>query len=96
MRRANARGPTIPSDIAATAGAKTVPATAPIAWVTATTVKEVIQGSARQLAVTRIAAATTIARLAVILSINAPAGVWASRAARPATVMTSPMLAGSQ
>jgi hypothetical protein len=95
MRRANTRGPPIPSDMAAMAGAKTVPATALTAWVMATRVNDVVHGSTRQLTVTSIAAITIVARLAFTRSINAPAGVCATRAVSPATVMTAPMLAGS-
>lgn len=82
--------------MAAMAGANTEPATALMAWVKVTNAPLLIQGSTRQLPVTSSAAMAITARLAVVLSINAPAGVWVSNAVTLAKVMTRPMLPGSQ
>lgn len=78
------------------AGAKTDAATAPSAWVSATRPKEDVNGSTRQPSVTIKAATATTARLLRTRSISAPAGAWATSPAIAATVITTPMLAGSQ
>gem|GEM_PF-5087937 len=96
MRRANARGPLTPSEMAAMAGAITEAATALNAWVDATTAKLFVHGSSRHVAVTRTAAMANVIRLAWSRSIKAPAGVWVISPMTADTVMTAPMLAGCQ
>ena len=96
MRREKAFGPTTPRVMAASAGGKIAPAMPATDCVAATAWKLVMKGSARQLSVTARAAAMTMARLCRLRSISAPAGVWASRPATPAMVMTRPMVASFQ
>ncbi len=95
VRRAKARGPTMPSVTAAIAGAKIAPAAAAIACVAATSSKRWTSGKAIQERVTRMAAVTINARLAVERSISAPAGVWAAMPASAATDITTPIEASS-
>src|ERR1700722_15018556 len=90
MRAAKAFGPTMPSVTAATAGAKIDAAAAASDCVAATSSKLWISGSARQAAVTAIAAATISARLALVRSISAPAGVCAAMPASAAAGIPGP------
>ena len=85
----------MPSVTAATAGAKMAPAAAATACVAATSSNRWISGSVRHASVTRIAAATISARLAVLRSISAPAGVCATMPASAATDITTPIEASS-
>ena len=96
MRRANAFGPTIPSVMAASDGAKIEPAAPVKAFIAATAAKLPIQGNASDPSVTTMAAATRMPRLAVVPSTSAPAGVCASMPAMPPMDMTMPIEAGSQ
>jgi hypothetical protein len=91
----NALGPTIPSVTAATAGGKMAPAQAASACVAATSSNRWSNGNARHVNVTIIAAATIKARLVLLRSISAPAGVCATMPATAATDITTPMLAWS-
>lgn len=86
----------MPKVIAQMAGANIEAAIALRVCVNATQVKDVTNGSSRQLPVTSSAAIAINARLRRLLSTQAPAGVWVINAATPAMVMTRPMLAGSQ
>ena len=89
--RANAFGPTMPSVIAAIAGAKIEPA-APVSDCVRATSGKAGRGSDKRARVTTTAAAMTITpRLAEVLSISAPAGVCARMPATPATDITMPM-----
>ena len=70
---------------------------APVSAVNAATAEKLpIHGSATDPSVTRAAAATSSARLAVVASTKAPAGVCASRAATPPMDITMPIEASSQ
>ena len=95
-RRANARGPTIPSVIAASDGANSDPAAPVKAFITARAVKPGIQGRASEPKVTTAAAAMSMARLAVVESTRAPAGVCATIPAMPPMDITKPIAAWSQ
>lgn len=95
-RRAKARGPTIPSVTAATAGANTAPAAPESACNAATGQNPGAKGMATEASVIATAAATIRARLARVPSISAPAGVWAKRPAIPPTDSTTPIAASSQ
>ena len=69
------------------------PAQAANACVAATSSNRWSNGNARHVNVTTMAATTIKARLAVLRSISAPAGVWATMPAMAATDITTPMLA---
>lgn len=96
IRRENARAPTTPRVIAASAGAKTEPAmpvracNAKIVW------KPVNHGIASDPAVTVRAPTMTSVRLAVVRSTSAPNGACATMPPIPPTAMTNPIVAWSQ
>ena len=85
----------MPRVTAVSAGPKTADAACAVACDAATDKNEVSQGKSSEAAVTRTAAATMTVRFAFVLSISAPAGVWARMPATVVTDITSPMLASS-
>jgi hypothetical protein len=76
MRRMNARGPMIPKVMAAIAGPKKAAAASAATCDPATKAKEDTKGRRIDAKVTTTAAAPTIARLARLASVSAPADVW--------------------
>jgi hypothetical protein len=93
---AEAACPTVPSVMAAMAGAKIAAAAWAAACERATGQKLGTQGNTSEARVTASAAPATSARLARVASTRAPAGVCANRPARVAIDITTPMLASSQ
>ena len=85
----------MPSVTAVNAGPNTADAACAVACDAATEKNEESQGNKSEAAVTRTAAATITVRFAFVLSISAPAGVWARIPATVVTDITSPMLASS-